>query len=46
MTLARSPADAAHRAQVIDGDTFTLDGRAIRLWGVDALEGRQTCEDA
>jgi endonuclease YncB( thermonuclease family) len=45
MLTPRAPAAVPHRAQVIDGDTFTLDGRTVRLWGVDAPEGRQMCED-
>lgn len=30
-------------AAVIDGDTLRLNGRRIRLFGVDAPEGRQQC---
>ncbi len=34
------------RAQVIDGDTIALEGleARIRLYGIDAPEGRQTCQ--
>lgn len=39
--LAGAP---AHR--VVDGDTLVVAGETIRLWGVDAPEGRQTCRDA
>lgn len=28
-----------------DGDTIKIDGTAYRLWGVDAAEMRQSCED-
>jgi len=34
---------AAQEIQVLDGDTFILDGELVRLWGVDALEINQTC---
>lgn len=33
------------RASVIDGDTIEIHGERIRIWGVDAPESRQTCED-
>lgn len=31
-------------ARVIDGDSIVVAGREIRLQGIDAPEGRQTCE--
>ena len=32
------------RAAIMDGDSFRLDGRIIRLYGIDAPEWRQTCK--
>ena len=34
------------RASVIDGDTIEIRGQRIRLFGIDAPEGGQTCQDA
>ena len=34
------------RAKVIDGDSLQLDGREIRLSGIDAPEYRQLCSDS
>lgn len=31
------------RASVVDGDTIKIHGERIRLWGIDAIEGNQTC---
>lgn len=33
-------------SEVVDGDTLTLDGVRIRLWGVDAPEQGQNCQRA
>lgn len=33
------------KARVIDGDTLSIDDRRIRLFGIDAIEGKQHCLD-
>ena len=33
------------RAHVVDGDSLEIAGRRIRLFGIDAPEGRQDCRD-
>lgn len=46
----RAPADAGTpiqgRAKIIDGDSLEVAGERIRLFGIDAPEGRQQCRDA
>jgi endonuclease YncB( thermonuclease family) len=32
-------------AEAIDGDTLRIHGQRVRLWGIDALEHDQTCDD-
>jgi hypothetical protein len=34
------------RARVLDGDSIEFAGESIRLFGIDAPEGRQVCRDA
>jgi endonuclease YncB( thermonuclease family) len=37
-------ATLAGQADIIDGDTIKVGGIPVRLYGIDAPEGRQTCE--
>src|SRR4051794_5138793 len=49
LAFAISLASAQPRDQtdfVFDGDTIRLDGDVIRLFGIDAPEGKQTCRGA
>ena len=43
LALSQEWDGAVGRASVIDADTIEIHGQRIRLHGVDAPEGRQTC---
>jgi endonuclease YncB( thermonuclease family) len=43
---AKPVGSIAGRASVIDADTIEIHGQRIRIWGIDAPEGAQTCKDA
>ena len=46
MTLIESLAAATltGKAEIVDGDTIKVGGIPVRLYGIDAPEGRQTCD--
>ncbi len=44
--LLPAPNLTAPTATVVDGDTFTLSDKTIRLYGIDAPEYHQDCTDA
>jgi endonuclease YncB( thermonuclease family) len=42
-SLPCAAADIIGQATVVDGDTIEIHGKLIRLFGIDAPEGSQTC---
>lgn len=40
-----SPDEIAGRAEMVDGDTLNVGGQRIRLFGIDAPERSQACDD-
>ncbi len=43
VALPLASADATEKLYVIDGDTFSWNGKTYRLWGIDAPEKSQSC---
>jgi endonuclease YncB( thermonuclease family) len=43
-TASAAPREISGSAHVIDGDSLRVGGAEVRLFGIDAFEGRQTCE--
>lgn len=41
-----APTTLTGRASVIDADTIEIHGQRVRIFGIDAPEGKQTCKDA
>jgi endonuclease YncB( thermonuclease family) len=46
ITIGYNPATIGGRAKVVDGDSIEINGARIRIWGIDAPEYNQRCDDA
>ncbi|MGB3624574.1 MAG: thermonuclease family protein [Henriciella sp.] len=42
--ISCEPASAEAAVRIVDGDGLRIEGQSIRLWGIDAPELDQTCE--
>ena len=45
LAFADDPAIIVGHARVVDGDTLAIGDQRVRLFGIDALEASQTCQD-
>lgn len=43
LAAGASAQEIAGQATVVDGDTLTVGGQRVRLWGIDAPESHQAC---
>ncbi|MDE2103652.1 MAG: thermonuclease family protein [Patescibacteria group bacterium] len=45
LAVSDPPRELIGNAAAVDGDTIRLGGARVRLWGIDAPESLQTCQD-